>query len=441
MRTVLVIYLLVINLIGFFIMGIDKRKAVKGKWRVAERTLFLIALLFGSLGMLIGMYTFHHKTRHLSFSVGIPLILAVQVLLIVFLCSWHSSRMGRPSQTVEHELALIQELDDDTIQAFISYENLMNSELASGTIDDETAEAVRLFFQNFKYNIHNEQIDGTSATVSVNITNIDMHALAQDLCREILRDSVAIYPESSVSTTSDYYRLLRDTLSSHTYESVVTTAYFHLQKEDSGWVILSDQTLEDELVSGFISYMNDPQLLSASEVLTIHLDALADLTADQWKEYLNIDDIFSTYNADYAPQIDEAYAEMLADDFDYRVIKCTETGTAATAVVRITSIDMTSVLSDYKSRLLEYAASTQSLRDDTTAFSNETSSLLLQSLLENGQTASTDVELKLQNNGTIWELQYSSDFSNAVMGDLTSAIQAFNDSGETEDLQMIEPRY
>jgi hypothetical protein len=102
---------------------------------------------------------------------------------------------------------------------------------------------------------------------------------------------------------------------------------------------------------------------------------------------------------------------------------------------------MTSVLSDYKSRLLEYAASTQSLRDDTTAFSNETSSLLLQSLLENGQTASTDVELKLQNNGTIWELQYSSDFSNAVMGDLTSAIQAFNDSGETEDLQMIEPRY
>jgi uncharacterized membrane protein YsdA (DUF1294 family) len=431
----------VINLIGFFIMGIDKRKAIRGKWRVPERTLFLIALLFGSFGMLIGMYTFRHKTRHLSFSVGIPMILAIQVLLTVFLFSWYTSRMGRPSQAVEHELSLIQELDSSTIQAFVSYENLMNSDLASGTINDDTAEAVRLFFQNFKYNIHNEQIDGQEATVSVNITNIDMHALAQDLCRAILKDSVTIYPDDDSASVSDYYGLLRDTLSSNTYEPVVTTAYFHLRKESDGWVIHSDQTLEDELVSGFITYMNDPYILPVSEVLSIHLDALKALTPQQWIDYLDINDIFATYNTDYAPQIDEAYAALLADCFDYRIIKCNEEDNQASAVIRVSSVDMTNVLSIYKEHLLAYAASTQSLKDDAVAFSNETSALLLQSLQENDQISSTDVALTFKNNGTIWDIQFNSDFSDALMGNMTEAIRAFNDSTDTSDMQLIEPRY
>jgi hypothetical protein len=102
---------------------------------------------------------------------------------------------------------------------------------------------------------------------------------------------------------------------------------------------------------------------------------------------------------------------------------------------------MTNVLSIYKEHLMDYAASTQSLRDDNTAFSNETSALLLQSLQENEQTTGTDVELTLQNNGTFWELQFTSDFSNAVMGNMDKAIQSFNDSEENENLMMIEPRY
>ena len=66
MKTLLIIYIIMINLIGFFIMGIDKRKARRGKWRVAERTLFTIALLFGSIGILTGMYVFRHKTDRKS---------------------------------------------------------------------------------------------------------------------------------------------------------------------------------------------------------------------------------------------------------------------------------------------------------------------------------------------------------------------------------------
>ena len=75
------LYLAVINLTGFAMMGIDKRRAVKRCWRIRESTLFLVALIGGSAGCLIGMRTFHHKTKHWYFVYGMPAILILQLLL------------------------------------------------------------------------------------------------------------------------------------------------------------------------------------------------------------------------------------------------------------------------------------------------------------------------------------------------------------------------
>lgn len=75
-------YLLVINLEGFALMGIDKSRARRGRRRIAEATLFIVAALGGSLGVLCGMYAFRHKTLHTSFMVGIPLLLFFQAVLI-----------------------------------------------------------------------------------------------------------------------------------------------------------------------------------------------------------------------------------------------------------------------------------------------------------------------------------------------------------------------
>lgn len=77
-------YLLFVNLIGFALMGMDKYKAKKHRWRIPEKTLFLASILGGSVGTLAGMYTFHHKTRHWYFVIGMPLILAVQAGLVVW---------------------------------------------------------------------------------------------------------------------------------------------------------------------------------------------------------------------------------------------------------------------------------------------------------------------------------------------------------------------
>ena len=75
-------YLLVINLEGFALMGLDKSRARRGRRRIAEATLFIVAALGGSLGVLCGMYAFRHKTLHTSFTVGIPLLLFFQAVLI-----------------------------------------------------------------------------------------------------------------------------------------------------------------------------------------------------------------------------------------------------------------------------------------------------------------------------------------------------------------------
>ena len=83
--TLLLVWLAVINLLTFIVYGADKRRARKGKWRVPEKTLFLLPLLGGSIGALLGMRVFHHKTKHWYFVWGIPAILLAQIALAVWI--------------------------------------------------------------------------------------------------------------------------------------------------------------------------------------------------------------------------------------------------------------------------------------------------------------------------------------------------------------------
>ena len=81
--SVLFIYFLLVNLLGFYAMYTDKLRAKKRAFRVPEATLFAIAIIGGCIGCIAGMYTFRHKTKHMKFVVFMPVILAVQVLLIL----------------------------------------------------------------------------------------------------------------------------------------------------------------------------------------------------------------------------------------------------------------------------------------------------------------------------------------------------------------------
>ena len=79
-----IIYLISINIIGFFIMWLDKQKARKGSWRIPEKALFIITAIGGGIGTTTGMYVFRHKTKKLNFVIGFPFITILEIILGIY---------------------------------------------------------------------------------------------------------------------------------------------------------------------------------------------------------------------------------------------------------------------------------------------------------------------------------------------------------------------
>ena len=88
MANALLYYLIFINVVTFLVYGIDKWKAKQGSWRISEATLLILAVFGGSIGALLGMKVWHHKTMHKKFKYGLPLILLAQIALIYFICNF-----------------------------------------------------------------------------------------------------------------------------------------------------------------------------------------------------------------------------------------------------------------------------------------------------------------------------------------------------------------
>ncbi len=82
---IIIIYLVIINIIGFLVMGIDKYKAKMGYHRIPENTLFSFTILGGGIGTIAGMYVFRHKTKKRKFTIGMPLILILEILIYIYL--------------------------------------------------------------------------------------------------------------------------------------------------------------------------------------------------------------------------------------------------------------------------------------------------------------------------------------------------------------------
>lgn len=80
----IIIYFVIINILGFLIMYIDKQKAKKGKWRIPEKTLFIITALGGGIGTIAGMYIFRHKTQKIAFVIGFPAITILEIVAIIY---------------------------------------------------------------------------------------------------------------------------------------------------------------------------------------------------------------------------------------------------------------------------------------------------------------------------------------------------------------------
>ncbi|MBU3106677.1 DUF1294 domain-containing protein [Clostridium gasigenes] len=85
MQTLILLYFSIINLVGFLLMLVDKRRAIKHEWRISELNLFIVSIIGGSIGSYLGMHCFRHKTKSLKFTLGIPIIILIQGYLAIIL--------------------------------------------------------------------------------------------------------------------------------------------------------------------------------------------------------------------------------------------------------------------------------------------------------------------------------------------------------------------
>lgn len=432
--TVFAAYLVIINICGLAVIGIDKYRVSRKKRRIPERWLLIAGFLGGSLGIWIGMRLFRHKKRKRRFYIGIPVMILIHAILCVLIFTQMRAAYGRPSAVVSRQLQSMKDPSDEVIRSFVT-DAFSSVLISNGTVDETAQEAIRLFFRNYDYDIVSEQIDTNKSTASVTaeITNIDTHQLASDLCTELTRRSASISPEGTLPLSlHDYFELLSSALKTGEYKLRTTTAHFHLSRSENGWKIITDDALQNDLVSGFNSWINDPYLLDPADVLTIYLDGFAALTPDEWLWYLDTTDIFATSSVAHAADLDRLYTEKIAENFDYSMESCRVNGDTAEADVSITSIDMRSVLRLYKSKILAYAESSESITDDDTALSDAKAIYLMDALNETDSRTTSKITVMIVNDGKTWQPQISSELANAFLGNIQGGLEAFN-SDEAEN--------
>ena len=338
-----------------------------------------------------------------------------------------------PKRAVKKELNLIKELDESTIKAFVSYEDMMSSHSSSSDVGIETTEAVKRFFQNFDYKIKSSSVEDKKATVHVEITNLDMRALAKDICLALVKKGTGSGSSENM-TLNSYFALLGDVLSENTYDLVTTEADIKLLKTEDGWMLQNTDQLEDDLVSGFITYLKDPYLVTPEEIINVVMEGLKEKSPDQWKSYLNMHDIFPR-TARTMRKWTMLIAEQLSN---VSLINPVGSGRPGRKICHGNTfhhqLDMERVLKHYQDLLIHYAATSKSLRASSSELADETAALLAQALTENTDTTDTEVTIHFTNNGSSWEIQLNEDFTNALLGNAGAAIQAFqNGSVDVSD--------
>lgn len=416
-------YLILINLAGFFSMCIDKRRARKGKYRISERWLFLIAAVGGSAGSLFGMYLFHHKTRHKRFVIGLPIILFLQIVILMVAASSFHAQAGRPSTSVRNTLDLVKQMDDETIHSFVSYEALSDQQLTEAD-EDAAFDAVRLFFERFDYEITDEQIAGDSAQVTVNISNLDAHSLAHDLCLQLTSQWIDLSkaPENAPVFT-DYFALLRDSLKNNSYSIVQTSATFDLSLRQHKWILQMDEQVRDQIMGGLSSWLRNPYLLTPEEIITLYLDAFSALDADGWIRYFAADDLFATGSEEYAASIDRFFFEKLAEYYEWELVSCNTVDDQSEIQLSVESVDMKKVFTLYQEKLLSYAGTIESVTSGSTELSDTSARLLMESLEEASEKASFSATVTMGNDGVTWQPEDLSSLVNAMLGNLDDALE------------------
>ena len=421
-------YLAVINLIGFAAFGIDKYKAVHHKWRIRESTLFAIAILGGSIGCLLGMRVFHHKTLHPSFRIGIPLILIVELIAgCIFFYTYSNDTPYRqdPIKVVRHELDALSQQKESAIAKVLDVHDVFPSADSEKTLSSDITSVFADFFQDFSYQIKDSTQQGDSASVTVSLTTPDGQALAKEYSRQVMIKQIqnSASPASVDFSLEDCYLLLGNVLKNNDFKTVTSEYTITLTRSEKSWSIDSPKSLSAAVTGNFSTYVADASLFSPSEVIAIHLDTLKDFDTEQLNRYLALDSLFNSEDAS-SRSVVKAIANHLLNCLDYSITSETlsDDGTDASVDLDLTSCDFSSIVSSYQEQYTAYLNSSQALEDGTEGRQTHATALLTDCITANTQTLTTPVTIHLTNDGNNWRIPQSDEITTALLGNLEEAL-------------------
>lgn len=428
LKILIISYLIIINIAGFVAFALDKQKAVKHQWRIRESVLFLLAILGGSVGCLLGMKLFRHKTKHHSFAIGIPTIVIIQITVIC--CLYALTGCGKkevpePVKAVEQELNVLKNSSADSVNEYITLADLFPSTQKSENTDDDVLKVFSLFFKNFDYQVIDYTIQEDTAIVDVKLTTIDAKPLAKDfLSQSIIKQIQGLAaPKAVTYSTKDYYHSLQKLLAKNEYSTTTTDCTIHLSRVGETWQLDTGQNLDSLLSGGFASYVSDPELFTPEEVASIYLDTIKSFDKEQMNQFLSLDSLFSA-DDEYKRAISKALAEQILKYLDYEIMQSTSDGVTAKVKTNITSCDCLKIIQNYSDQVGEYIVTSQALQDGISGRLTKANQILVDCLNNNTQSATTTITLTLVNAGANWELKMDEELAQAILGNIQAAVSS-----------------
>ena len=223
------------------------------------------------------------------------------------------------------------------------------------------------------------------------------------------------------------FTLMKNALSDGSFQKTETSETLHLTKSRGSWTVISDSALRTLLTGGLIEKLNDPDLLSPEDVLSVYLDRFKTMSPQEWAAELNSPNLFQTSSQD-SEQLSELFYQKAASVFKYTIDEVRAEGSVAQVSTQVTVVDMSSVLSSYRQKLIAYAKTTDSITADDSALSSKSVSLLREALEENADPKTVSVSIRLENSKSGWQIVDTSGLTNALLGDMTAATDLFHES-------------
>ena len=345
------------------------------------------------------------------FAVIIAVFLLAAACMILFFI-----RRDTPGKAVRSTLNQISSMEDPAISQIVLPES------GSG-ISEKAIAGLHRFFDRFSYKILSVTQDGDSAVAQVTVTTPDAYSLASDIRLSLLQDS----DSGTDASEEQIYSLLEHLLSENEYPSAETTGTIELIRQKEGWTVVQSDDLSSLLLGSLPQALADPWLLSPQQVLTVYLDRVDSMSADEWAQFFSVHDLFATYSTN-AAKIDSEFLTRAADSYSYSAGEADIAGNQATVSVVITAVDTSAILKRYREKLSQYADTLDAIRADTTAVSEKSAQLLLESICENESTTDLPVTVPMENNGNGWIITDTSSLTDALFGGMSEAAGQFSSS-------------